>query len=307
MKRLENDLIDMLRQSARTWDEVFTVMGSDFKKAMLSFTKEFEQGAGGRIGSQLLGISKWIAENPVNDKGTIGDNLAAMIPNVKELSGLVQKGIHTFGRMLDVGGQLVSALGYLIPVLGWLGGGVLSVAALLNMIVGFIPAVGRFISTWIETGSLKKANKAVDDPNTFFGKGFAQLRAADTLATATSALQPLIESGGKFISGLGQNLESWQIGREHIDNALGGTPEIQGPVAKIAENTEELKKQGAKMQSVQLELLKQISGKAVINRVTRVTPNVVANVGTIKSGVEYDQFMRDLTRSVHLATANVAY
>lgn len=300
-EKTESELIDMLRQSARTWDEVFTVMGSDFKKAMLSFTEEFEQGAGGRIGSQLLGISKWIAENDLNDIGTLGDNLAELLPDVGELSGLLQKGTHWLGELLDVGGRLTAGLTNFIPLLVVLGKVVIAATAAFAGILGIIPALVRYFKgdNPNERGSLWSAFTTL-----MGGEGTSMFQSLDKLGTLSQ--EGLLKLGG-FSEDIGTMLESFQFGREHIDDALGGTPEIQGPVAKIAENTEELKKQGAKMQSVQLELLKQISGKAVINRVTRVTPNVVANVGTIKSGVEYDQFMRDLTRSVHLATANVAY
>lgn len=276
-------------------------MGSDFKKAMLSFTEEFEQGAGGRIGSQLLGISKWIAENDLNDIGTLGDNLAELLPDVGELSGLLQKGTHWLGELLDVGGRLTQGLTNFIPLLVLLGKVVILATAAFSGILGIVPAIVRYLKgdNPNERGSLWSAFTTL-----MGGEGTSMFQSLDKLGELT---QEGMLKFGEFSEDIGTMLESFMFGREHIDNALGGTPEIQGPVAKIAENTEELKKQGAKMQRVQLELLKQISGKAVINRVTRVTPNVVANVGTIKSGVEYDQFMRDLTRSVHLATANVAY
>lgn len=300
-EKTESELIDMLRQSARTWDEVFTVMGSDFKKAMLSFTEEFEQGAGGRIGSQLLGISKWIAENDLNDIGTLGDNLAELLPDVGELSGLLQKGTHWLGELLDVGGRLTQGLTNFIPLLVLLGKVVIAATAAFSLIFGIVPAIVRWMKgdNPNEPGTLWSAFTTLVGP-----EGASMFQSLDKLGALS---QEGLLTLGEFSTDIGEMLESFQFGRENIENALGGTPEIQGPVAKIAENTEELKKQGAKMQSVQLELLKQISGKAVINRVTRVAPNVVANVGTIKSGVEYDQFMRDLTRSVHLATANVAY
>lgn len=300
-EKTERELMDMLRHSARTWDEVFAVMGSDFKKAMLPFTEKFEQGAGGRIGSQLLGISKWIAENDLNEIGTLGDNLAKLLPDVGELSGLLQKGTHWLGEMLDVGGRLTAALTNFIPLLVLLGKVVIAAVGGISGILGVIPAIIRGIrgKDMSEPGSLWAARGALLGVN-----GISLFQNLDKLGEITKNGMLTL---GELSTEIGEMFESFQYGRDHIDNALGGTPEIQGPVAKIAENTEELKKQGAKMQSVQLELLKQISGKAVINRVTRVTPNVVANVGTIKSGVEYDQFMRDLTRSVHLATANVAY
>lgn len=59
-----------------------------------------------------------------------------------------------------------------------------------------------------------------------------------------------------------------------------------------------------KATQVQLAILKQVAGTRTINRVVHVSPNIVANVGTIRNGIEYEQLLKDLGTTVnHAVTA----
>lgn len=72
---------------------------------------------------------------------------------------------------------------------------------------------------------------------------------------------------------------------------------IMIPASETAKNTR-------RATQVQIAILKQVAGTRTINRVVHVTPNIVANVGTIRNGIEYDQLLKDLGESVnHAVTA----
>ena len=311
--QVESELIDLLRKTARTWSEVFAVMGSDIKQAMLPFTKMTEYNAGAGLGSDLLGVSKFLAEEKLNAIGTLGDNIVAMLPSIKNLPGLLTKGAATFGRLLEIGGSLTKAFSGLLPAIGAFG---IVLGALSTGLLGTASVIAGLMSFAYNFVRVKKAGAGWGDAFEIAGKSFlGAFEDAGNMAKATFVDLPkaitMAKEGlstlGDWEENSGRNVKSWKFGTKGAEDGLGEEANIAGPVGQINQNTNEIKKQGAKMQNIQLELLKQVSGRAVVNRVTRVTPNVIANVGTIKSGVEYDQFMRDLTRSVHLAVNNVAY
>ena len=137
----------------------------------------------------------------------------------------------------------------------------------------------------------------------------------ETVDTLQRLKQPLswhVGNLGEGLLGASTELGNANVGMKHVENAEGKDINVEDQglgttAATIAKDTGEIKRNGAKLTAIQLELLKQVSGRMIVNRVTRVTPNIVANVGTIKSGVEYDQFMRDLRDNVRIATMNVAY
>ena len=76
---------------------------------------------------------------------------------------------------------------------------------------------------------------------------------------------------------------------------------------QTAANTAAIKHNTAKATEVQIALLKQVAGRAVVNRITNVRPNIVANVGSIKSGADLDEVMRRLEVATASAVAGYAY
>lgn len=311
--QVEAELIDLLRKTARTWPEVFAVMGSDIKQAMLPFTKMTEYNAGAGLGTELLGVSKFLAEEKLNAIGTLGDNIVAMLPSIENLPGLLTKGAATFGRLLEIGGGLTKAFGGLLPAIAGIG---MALGTLSTAFLGVAAVIAAIPNFFVGLVQAKRSGMGWLDALKFggmtalggFEDSYNMLKATWVdLPQLTTMAREGLKGLGDWEENSGRNIKSWKFGTKGAEDALGEEANIAGPVGQINQNTNEIKKQGAKMQNIQLELLKQVSGRAVVNRVTRVAPNVIANVGTIKSGVEYDQFMRDLTRSVHLAVNNVAY
>lgn len=76
---------------------------------------------------------------------------------------------------------------------------------------------------------------------------------------------------------------------------------------QTAANTAAIKHNTAKATEVQIALLKQVAGRAVVNRITNVRPNIVANVGSIKSGADLDEVMKRLEVATASAVAGYAY
>lgn len=72
----------------------------------------------------------------------------------------------------------------------------------------------------------------------------------------------------------------------------------------VATGVGNIDKNTRKATQVQLAILKQVAGTRTINRVVHVSPNIVANVGTIRNGIEYEQLLKDLGTTVnHAVTA----
>ena len=312
---VEKELMDMLRSTARSWNQIFTVVGSDLQHGMLNFTKKVQDAANGKFGSDVLGVSQYIAEEKLSDTGTLGDIVSAIIPSLDNLPKLLTNGIHTFGKFMLVASDVTSAVKGLVPIFTGFGAallllisGVQSVAALISA----VPAgLVRGIATAVKGGSFWEGFKGglLD----VFDAPLASIRGAGELFESTGGIINALDSIAKLEGNIGTEANKINIGQTEVKH--GGTDKpmnvedtgLTGTTGEIAKDTKEIKKNGAKLTSIQLELLKQVSGRAVVNNVTRVAPNIVANVGTIKSGVEYEQFMADLNKTVRLAAMNMAY
>lgn len=298
---VERELLDLMRGSVRTWEEVFQVVGSDLQEGMKPFVVAVQNAAGGNLGSQILGVSKYIAEENLSDTGKLGDIILKIMPSLEDIPTLLNVGTHTLAEFLGISGQLTKVFANLIPVIVDFGSVFLYV---IEGIYGFVGVIATFFQNigkdgpWKKAPSLETAGK-IDE-------------AIDTLQTMKQPLSWHVENLGKGLIDTSTEFDKMKFGMKHVENAEGKDINVEDQglgttAATIAKDTGEIKRNGAKLTAIQLELLKQVSGRMIVNRVTRVTPNIVANVGTIKSGVEYDQFMRDLRDNVRIATMNVAY
>lgn len=90
--------------------------------------------------------------------------------------------------------------------------------------------------------------------------------------------------------------------KEKIESSY--LPEQAVFMNKVATGVGNIDKNTRKATQVQLAILKQVAGTRTINRVVHVSPNIVANVGTIRNGIEYEQLLKDLGTTVnHAVTA----
>lgn len=296
----EKTLLDMLHHTARSWDDVFAVVKSDIKQGALGFTSRISAGSGGDLGSTLLGMSQAIALDLIGPYGTLSDLLNQLIPSGDKLVETINDVIHKAGQLLEVGAAFLQA-GAVVT------GGLLKLAGGIHFLVDVIQSIGLLVG-----GALRYAITGNENP-----KEFQLLRGSWSSWWNTSYQDigdKITSMGLEYAKGMldmGEKLEQTNIRPRKIDNAPGDDSKnieaLTGATGEIAKDTKEIKKNGAKLTSIQLELLKQVSGRAIVNNVTRVAPNIVANVGTIKSGIEYEQFMADLNKTVRLAAMNMAY
>ena len=100
----------------------------------------------------------------------------------------------------------------------------------------------------------------------------------------------------------------WKSGDKNPENApLASDNVALSAAVQTAANTAAIKHNTAKATEVQIALLKQVAGRAVVNRITNVRPNIVANVGSIKSGADLDEVMKRLEVATASAVAGYAY
>lgn len=100
----------------------------------------------------------------------------------------------------------------------------------------------------------------------------------------------------------------WKSGDKNPDAApLASDNVALSAAVQTAANTAAIKHNTAKATEVQIALLKQVAGRAVVNRITNVRPNIVANVGSIKSGADLDEVMKRLEVATASAVAGYAY
>lgn len=299
---VERELLDLMRGSVRTWEEVFQVVGSDLQEGMKPFVVAAQNAAGGNLGSQILGVSKYIAEENLSDTGKLGDIILKIMPSLKDIPTLLNTGLHTLAEFLGLSGQLTKVFADLIPVIVDFGTVFLLIIDGLYTAVGslgtFFKNIGKNPRDWKPTSALETSYKING--------------AIDRIQRLKQPLSWQVENFGEGLLGASTEFGKANVGMKHVENAEGKDINVEDQglgttAATIAKDTGEIKRNGAKLTAIQLELLKQVSGRMIVNRVTRVAPNIVANVGTIKSGVEYDQFMRDLRDNVRIATMNVAY
>lgn len=296
----ENTLLDMLHHTARSWEDVFAVVKSDIKQGALGFTSRISEGSGGDLGSTLLGMSQAIAQDSIGPYGTLSDLLNQLIPSGDALVETINDVIHKAGQLLEVGAAFLQA-GAIVT------GGLVKLAGAIHLIINLAQSIPLLVH-----GALRWAITGNENP-----KEFQLLRGSWSSWSNTSYQDigdKITSMGLEYANGMlkfGRNLEQTNVHPRKIDNAPGDDSKnieaLTGATGEIAKDTKEIKKNGAKLTSIQLELLKQVSGRAIVNNVTRVAPNIVANVGTIKSGVEYEQFMADLNKTVRLAAMNMAY
>lgn len=100
----------------------------------------------------------------------------------------------------------------------------------------------------------------------------------------------------------------WKSGDKNPEDApLASDNVALSAAVQTAANTAAIKHNTAKATEVQIALLKQVAGRAVVNRITNVRPNIVANVGSIKSGADLDEVMKRLEVATASAVAGYAY
>lgn len=311
-EKLTKKLEAIMAGTARTWEQVGVLAAGHLNRGALSFTKQAEFSAGGGLGTRILEATRFISEEPLTESGkTLGDILIDLMPSLKDIPGLLNRGKDALSSGLEIAAKLTGLFSPMIPALVMFGRLLLSINGVILSVLGFLTYLPGMIWNVIKG----------EDP--FSGHIGATLWRGAGAAFATS--DAIGESGvadklEKLALEIGRTEHEWSEALKPIrfgskpyknetgDDTLNATDVgLTGPVAQIAKDTHDIKKNGAKLTSVQLELLKQVAGRNIVNSVTRVSPNIVANVGTIKSGVEYEQFMADLNKSVRLATMNMAY
>ena len=103
-------------------------------------------------------------------------------------------------------------------------------------------------------------------------------------------------------------IAKWKSGDKKPNDApLASDNVALSAAVQTAANTAAIKHNTAKATEVQIALLKQVAGRAVVNRITNVRPNIVANVGSIKSGADLDEVMKRLEIATASAVAGYAY
>lgn len=103
-------------------------------------------------------------------------------------------------------------------------------------------------------------------------------------------------------------MAKWKSGDKKPEDApLASDNVALSAAVQTAANTAAIKHNTAKATEVQIALLKQVAGRAVVNRITNVRPNIVANVGSIKSGADLDEVMKRLEIATASAVAGYAY
>lgn len=103
-------------------------------------------------------------------------------------------------------------------------------------------------------------------------------------------------------------IAKWTSGDKKPEDApLASDNVALSAAVQTAANTAAIKHNTAKATEVQIALLKQVAGRAVVNRITNVRPNIVANVGSIKSGADLDEVMKRLEIATASAVAGYAY
>lgn len=122
--------------------------------------------------------------------------------------------------------------------------------------------------------------------------------------TAQSLVHALVGGATDVLS----EMATWKSGDKNTEAApLASDNVALSAAVQTAANTAAIKHNTAKATEVQIALLKQVAGRAVVNRITNVRPNIVANVGSIKSGADLDEVMKRLEIATASAVAGYAY
>lgn len=122
--------------------------------------------------------------------------------------------------------------------------------------------------------------------------------------TAQRLVHALVGGASDVLS----EMATWKSGDKKPEDApLASDNVALSAAVQTAANTAAIKHNTAKATEVQIALLKQVAGRAVVNRITNVRPNIVANVGSIKSGADLDEVMKRLEVATASAVAGYAY
>lgn len=122
--------------------------------------------------------------------------------------------------------------------------------------------------------------------------------------TAQRLVHALVGGASDVLS----EMATWKSGDKNPNDApLASDNVALSAAVQTAANTAAIKHNTAKATEVQIALLKQVAGRAVVNRITNVRPNIVANVGSIKSGADLDEVMKRLEVATASAVAGYAY
>lgn len=300
----------LMAGTPRTWEQVGALAADHIKHGAASFLEKTGKSAGKGFGTDILGMTNFIATEKISDTGTLGDVMLAMMPEINDLPALVTNITNTFGNLLTVAGALLEPGVRLGQMFLMVGGVMMTVYLLLESVVAGMLWLVSLIPFKGSAGLHEAAKNSLDSiwENGRVSRS-SRMAWVDTGLDAMNKLletAPVLTNVGGQLSGV--KLKSKGFADAEGDDTINTEDSgLTGQVAQIAKDTKDIKKNGAKLTSVQLELLKQVVGRNIVNSVTRVSPNIVANVGTIKSGVEYEQFMADLNKSVRLATMNMAY
>lgn len=149
----------------------------------------------------------------------------------------------------------------------------------------------------------KLANESsiVDDTNAYLSMSGMRSRSDQRGAEMLDSIQDFAYSAlstGK----ISNFIKAGEEQKQKIEDSY--LPEQAVFMNNIATGVGNIDKNTRKATQVQLAILKQVAGTRTINRVVHVSPNIVANVGTIRNGIEYEQLLKDLGTTVnHAVTA----
>lgn len=130
----------------------------------------------------------------------------------------------------------------------------------------------------------------------------------DNAESAMESAFGVIRTGLSGAKDAFEDMVLWQAGDKNPDaDGKGSASLALSALTQTAANTAAIKHNTAKATEVQIALLKQVAGRAVVNRITNVRPNIVANVGSIKSGADLDEVMKRLEVATASAVAGYAY
>lgn len=313
---------NVMRSSARTWGEVMTVVKSDLKEAVLPITSIFSDNSAAGVGSRILGLSQELAEDKVvGGELQFGDALKyAIFGNASiDVVDLVNKGFHAFGVMVDaavlvmhVGRTVLLAAEYIKTVFGMLVGAIESV---LGVVSGFMGA-GMYLVSKMNGGDDTVLGKLFGSMSDGLGEAGQALWNSGTDMVESNALEAVdatrvamdIDNILEHGSAVADVLKNTNLtGKNTAEDTPSDISSIVANTNETAKGVNEIKKNTTKMTEVQIALLKQVSGQTIVNRVSNIRPNIVANVGTIKSGVELDELIDKISDGVSREIAAYAY
>lgn len=136
------------------------------------------------------------------------------------------------------------------------------------------------------------------------GMWVSTIEARERANDAFNKLPTMLAEGGKKLitSNFSEMIREAEGQVQKVEDAK--LPEQAVFMNNIATGVGNIDKNTRKATQVQLAILKQVAGTRTINRVVHVSPNIVANVGTIRNGIEYEQLLKDLGTTVnHAVTA----